>query len=174
LSECEAKLTIRHSPFTIRRFREIGFMRVDLYGMVFETAKVTFYLWSPWRAAAIEHKLFDAIRQLPHVEFESAADELRADVADGKTIKQALLAVERILKGWQEEASDAGADRRTWRWLVEADADAHGYDHTGERASIWAFLRLALEHNAPGESEKNLEEIDLNGFGFRIWGTPEE
>jgi hypothetical protein len=149
-------------------------MRVDLYGMTFETAEVTFYLWSPWRAAAIEHRLFDAIRQLPHVKAETAPDELQAGVTEGKTVKQALLAVERILKGWQEEASDAGGDRRLWRWLVEADTDAHGYDHTGERASIWAFLRLTLERNAPGETEKGMEEIDLNGFGFRIWGAVEE
>jgi hypothetical protein len=149
-------------------------MRVDLYGLTFETVKVTFYLWSPWRASAVEHRLFDAIRNLPHVEFETAPDELRADIAEGKTVKQALLAVERILKGWQEEASDAGGDRRMWRWLVEADTDAHGYDHTGERASIWGFLRLTLERNAPGEAEKGMEEIDMNGFGFRIWGAEEK
>lgn len=149
-------------------------MRVDLYGLTFETDEAVFYLWSPWRASAVEHRLFDAIRQLPHVEFEKAPDELRAAVADAKTVKQALLAVERILKGWQEEASDAGGDRRTWRWLVEADTDAHGYDHTGERASLWAFLRLTLERNAPGESEKGFEDIDLNGFGLRIAGGEEK
>ena len=120
-------------------------MRVDLYGLTFETAKVTFYLWSPWRASAIEHRLFDAIRVLPHVELEPAPDELRADITENKTLRLALVAVERILKGWQEEASDAGGDRRIWRWLVEADTDAHGYDHTGERASVWAFLRLTLD-----------------------------
>ncbi len=34
------------------------FMRIDFYGLVFETPRVTFYLWSPWRAAALEHRLF--------------------------------------------------------------------------------------------------------------------
>ena len=44
-------------------------MRIDFYGLAFETPRVTFYLWSPWRAAAMEHRLFDAIRALPgHVE----------------------------------------------------------------------------------------------------------
>jgi hypothetical protein len=149
-------------------------MRVDLYGLLFETTGVTFHLWSPWRASAVEHRLFDAIRQLPHVQFEPAPDELRANTKDAKALKQALLAVERILKGWQEEASDAGGDRRTWRWLVEADTDAHGYDHNGERTSIWAFLRLTLERNAPGETDKGFEDIDLNGFGLRISGGEEK
>jgi hypothetical protein len=148
-------------------------MRVDLYGLTFETGSVTFYLWSPWRAAAVEHRLFEAIRQLPHVEFETLPDELKLTTKDSKAVKQAIVAVERILKGWQEEASDSGGDRRTWRWLVEADSDAHGYDHNGERASLWAFLRLTLERNSPGESEKAFEDIDLNGFGFRIWAGDE-
>ena len=34
-------------------------MRVDFYGLAFETPRVTFYLRSPWRAAALEHKLFE-------------------------------------------------------------------------------------------------------------------
>ena len=149
-------------------------MRVDLYGLLFETAGVTFYLWSPWRAAVIEHRLFDAIRALPHARFESTPDELRASIVDVKTLKQAILAVERILKGWQEEASDTGTERRTWRWLIEADTDPHGYDHAGERSSLWAFLRLALERNAPGETEEKAEEIDMNGFGLRIWNAEEK
>jgi hypothetical protein len=148
-------------------------MRVDLYGLVFETGGVTFYLWSPWRAAAIEHRLFEAIRQLPHAQFETTPEELRAAVHDAKAVKQALLAVERILKGWQEEASDAGGERRVWRWLVEADTDSHGYDHNGERSSLWAFLRLSLERNAPDETEKG-EDIDMNGFGLRIWNSEEK
>jgi len=156
-----------------RQSRELPFMRVDLYGLTFDTAGVTFYLWSPWRSSAIEHRLFDAIRQLPNVQFEPNPDELRVVVTDPKTVRQALHAVERILKGWQEEASDAGNERRVWRWLLEADVDAHGYDHNGERSSIWAFLRLSLERNAPDEMEKG-EDIDLNGFGLRIWGSEEK
>ena len=149
-------------------------MRVDLYGITFETSAVTFYLWSPWRSSALEHKLFDAIRLLPHAVFESTPDELRANVSEGKTVKQAILTVERILKGWQEEASDGGTDRRTWRWLVEADTDPHGYDHNGDKASLFAFLRLTLERSAPGETDKGLEDIDLNGFGMRIMGGEEK
>jgi len=148
-------------------------MRVELYGLTFETVGVTFYLWSPWRSSAIEHRLFDAIRLLPQVKFEPSPEELRATMLDAKTVKQALLAVERIMKGWQEEASDAGNERRVWRWLVEADTDAHGYDHNGEQASLWAFLRVSLERNAPDEREKG-EDIDMNGFGMRIWNTEEK
>ena len=79
---------------------------------------------------------------------------------------------ERVLKGWQEEASDAGTDRRSWRWMVEADSDAHGYDHAGEKACIWAFLRLSLDRGNPSEPERG-EDIDLNGFGFRVWRADE-
>src|SRR5262249_37515427 len=31
-------------------------MRIDFYGMVFQTPRVTFHLWSPWRATALEHR----------------------------------------------------------------------------------------------------------------------
>ena len=34
-----------------------------------------------------------------------------------------------MLKGWQEEA-ETGSEKRTWRWLLEGDTDADGYDHT--------------------------------------------
>jgi hypothetical protein len=148
-------------------------MRVDLYGLSFETAGMTFYLWSPWRAAAIEHRLFDAVRQLPQAETETSPDEHSVNFKDPKPVRLAFQAVERILKGWQEEASDAGGDRRIWRWLIEADTDAAGYDHTGDRASIWGFLRLSLERNAPGEGERG-EDIDMNGFGFRVWNADEK
>src|SRR4051794_29535389 len=103
-------------------------MRIEFYGLAFETSQVTFYLWTPWRAAALEHKLFDAIKNLPRTQFEPAADELRVHVQDPKTWKIALQAVARILKGWQEEA-EPGGDRRGWRWLIEADTNDDGYDH---------------------------------------------
>jgi len=149
-------------------------MRVDLYGLAFETANVTFFLWSPWRASAVEHRLFEGIRQLPGAKFEQSPDEQKVVIDDAKTVRLATNTVERILKGWQEDATDGGGDRRTWRWLVEADTDSHGYDHNGEPATLWAFLRLTLERNAPGESEKAIEDIDLNGFGFRIWAGEEK
>ena len=52
-------------------------MRVDFYGLAFETSRVTFYLWSPWRASALEHKLFDALRGLPRLQPEEGPDALR-------------------------------------------------------------------------------------------------
>jgi hypothetical protein len=147
-------------------------MRIDLYGMTFDGPGVTYYLWSPWRCSALEHKLFDVVKSLPNAELEQLPDELRIHLTDQKAYKLSVQAAERVLKGWQEEASDSGQDRRAWRWMVEADTDAHGYDHAGEKASIWAFLRLSLERAAPGEGERG-EDIDLNGFGFRVWRADE-
>jgi len=144
-------------------------LRVDFYNLAFETPAVTFHLWSPWRAAELEHRLFQAVRAIPRVEAESAAEELRLHIRDPKTCRAALQAVARVLKGWQEEA-DPGSERRTWRWLLEGDSDADGYDHTGEPLTLWAFLRLNVERGGPSDGEEKPEEIDLHGFSLRIWG----
>ena len=47
-----------------------------------------------------------------HLDRQMAADELRLHVEDPKTCRAALQAVARVLKGWQEEASDVGKDER--------------------------------------------------------------
>src|SRR5687768_15518230 len=73
-------------------------MLVDFYGLRFETPQVTFYLWSPWRAAALEHRLFDSLTGLPGVHIEKEEDELRVHVKETKIWKQALLNMCRILK----------------------------------------------------------------------------
>ena len=146
-------------------------MRFEFYGLAFETPRVVFHLWSPWRATALEHRLFDALRLLPRAELEEAPDEHRLTVNDPKTCRVALQSISRVLKGWQEEA-DTGSERRSWRWLVEADTDADGYDHSGERASLWAFLRVSLERGGPGEPDKG-EDVDLDGFGLEITGASE-
>jgi hypothetical protein len=143
-------------------------MRVEFYGLIFEAPRVTFYLWSPWRSAALEHRLFEALRSLPRTVAEEGPDEWRLHVEDPKTFRAALQAVARVLKGWQEDA-DPGSERRSWRWLLEGDTDADGYDHTGEPVSLWAFLRVVLERGGPGEPEKG-EEVDLEGFGVQIPG----
>jgi hypothetical protein len=143
------------------------FMHVEFYGLSFDTPRVTCYLWSPWRASALEHRLFDVIRQFPGVEIEQEGDEIRVHMTEVKTWKLALNAVSRVLKGWQEEA-DQGRERRAWRWLLEGDTDDNGYDHTGEPASLWAFLRLGLDRGNVEEGEKG-EDVDMNGFGMRIW-----
>jgi hypothetical protein len=143
-------------------------MRLDFYGLAFETPRATIHLWSPWRATALEHRLFEAIRKLPRVEVEERADEWIIEITDPKTWRAAVLAAARVLKGWQEEA-DPGSERRSWRWMLEADTDHDGYDHTGEPLTLWGFLRISLDQNNPGESDKG-EDIDLGGFGLRIWG----
>ncbi len=143
-------------------------MRIGFHGLAFETPGVTFYLWSPWRATALEHRLFEALQGLPHVRAERGPDEHRVHVSDPKTWRAALNALDRVLKGWQEEA-DPAAERRTWRWLVEADCDPDGYDHNGEPFSLWAFLRAGVERGGPSDADKG-EDVDLEDFGLRIWG----
>ena len=141
-------------------------MRFEFYGLAFETPRVTFHLWSPWRATALEHRLFEALRQVPRATVEEHPDELRLQLVDPKSCRGALQAVARVLKGWQEEA-DPASERRSWRWLLEGDTDAHGYDHTGEPFALWGFLRVTLERGGPGDYEK-AEDIDLEGFGFQV------
>jgi hypothetical protein len=153
-------------------------MQIDLYGMTFEGPGVTYYLWSPWRASALEHRLFEGIKALPGIEFEKATDELRVHLTDPKTYKVSIQLVERVLKGWQEEGSEGGNERRSWRWMIESDTDSHGYDHTGEQASIWGFIRLGLDRSSPGSplvaaDPERAEDIDLNGFGIRVWRADE-
>ena len=147
-------------------------MRVDLFGLVMDGPGVTVYLWSPWRCSALEHKLFEAVKAIPGTKLESDPDELRLEIADSKVWKAAMQATSRVLKGWQEEAADGGTDKRSWRWLVETDVDAAGYDSHGEKANFWAYIRLALDRGGPNEPEKG-EDIDLNGFGVQVWGTRE-
>jgi hypothetical protein len=143
-------------------------MRVDLFGLTMEGTGVTFYLWSPWRCSALEHRLFDAVKGVPGADFEPAADELRVHIDEPKAWKAALAGLSRVLKGWQEEASDAGTERRGWRWLVESDVDASGYDMHGEKACFWMYVRLTLDRGGPTEPEKG-EDVDLSGFGVCVW-----
>ena len=143
-------------------------MRFEFYGLAFDTPRVTFYLWSPWRSTAIEHRLFEAIKSLPGARVEESNDEMRVALTEAKPTRAAVQAVERVLKGWQEEA-EPGTERRAWRWLLEADTDAHGYDHTSEPTALWGFLRLALDRGSPGEPDKG-EDIELEGFGLQIEG----
>ncbi len=142
-------------------------MRIELYGLAFDTPGASAFLWSPWRASQLEHKLFEAIRQLG-LELDQQPEEWRLDIPDARTWRNTLGTVERVLKGWQEEASDSAQERRVWRWLLEADVDTSGYDHTGVPAALWVFLRLGIDRNRPGELEK-AEDIDLEGFGLSIW-----
>lgn len=142
-------------------------MRVDFFGMAFETPCVSFYLWTPWRAALLEHKLFEAVAGLPGVRKEHTGEEFAAHLEDPKTVRTALTAIQRVIKGWQEEA-EMGSDRRTWRWLIDGDTNADGYDHNGEEFCLWGILRVSLDRGGVGEAEKG-EDVDLEGFGMRIW-----
>ena len=148
------------------------FMHIFFYGLAFETPRVTVHLWSPWRSSALENRLFEMILQGLRGTPEQAPDELQFHITDPKSWKTALQAVSRVLKGWQEDAEPGNGERRSWRWMIEANTDANGYDHTGEPASIWAFVRLALDRGEPGEPDKG-EDIDLDGFGLQIWPLEE-
>ena len=143
-------------------------MRVEFFGMAFETPSVTFFLWTPWRASALEHKLFDAVKAIPGSRPEGTGDELGLVFNEPKGIRAAVNAVSRVLKGWQEEA-EMGTDRRSWRWLIDGDPNADGYDHNGEEFCLWGILRVSLDRSSPGEGEKG-EDVDLEGFGLRIAG----
>jgi len=148
-------------------------MRVDLFGQSMEAPGATFYLWSPWRCSFLEHKLFESLKAVPNATGEPGSDELRIHVADAKGWKLAVQNLSRVLKGWQEESSDVGREeRRAWRWLLEADVDANGYDMQGEKSSFWIYVRLIVERGGPNDAEKG-EDIDLNGFGVQVWGTKE-
>lgn len=142
-------------------------MRFEFYGLAFDSPRVTCYLWSPWRASALEHRLFDVIRTLPGLAVEQDPDELRVHIAEPKAWRAGLNHLVRVLKGWQEEA-ESGRERRSWRWLLEGDTDDAGYDHAGEPAGLWGFLRLSIDRGSLEDGEKP-EDIDMNGFGIRIW-----
>ncbi len=108
------------------------------------------------------------MRALPHSEAADGPDEWRIIIRDPKTCRAAVQAVARVIKGWQEEA-DQGSERRSWRWLLEGDTDADGYDHAGEPVSLWGYLRVSVERGGPSDAEKS-EDIDLQGFSLRILG----
>jgi hypothetical protein len=146
-------------------------MRVDLFGLTMEAPGATVYLWSPWRCSQLEHKLFDALKGLPGAKYESEPDEIRLHVTETKAWKSVLERTTRVLKGWQEEASDTGTGKRGWRWLVEADTDANGFDFKGEKTAFWLFCRLSIDRTGPGDGgEDKYEDIDLEGFGVCVWG----
>lgn len=142
-------------------------MRVEFYGLVFESPRITVYLWSPWRASALEHRMFEAIKQLPNATFEAGPDERMIHLTELKTWRAAVQALSRVLKGWQEEA-EPGSERRLWRWLIEGDTDGYGYDHSGEPTSVWGYLQVCVDRGGPQDQEKG-EVIDLEDFGLRIW-----
>lgn len=143
-------------------------MQISLFGLSFETPKVTVSLWTPWRASALEHRMFEAVAALPDLKVEEVDGERRVQIGDAKSWRAAVGALARVLKGWQEEAEHG--ERRTWHWLVEGDVDGNGYDHAGEPASLWCLVRAGIEQGGPGEADKS-EAIDLEGFSLRIWGT---
>ena len=149
-------------------------MRLELYGIAMEAPGATVCLWSPWRCLEIEHKLFNAIAVLRPDGIEKAPDEWTWDIPDVRVWKQVLNVVARTLKGWQEEGHDTGSnpEKRAWRWLMEADTDVDGYDHGGEKAAMWAFLRLSIDRGDREAPEKG-EDLDLNGFGIRFWNADE-
>ena len=143
-------------------------MQLDFYGLRIEVSRVTAYLWTPWRASAIEHRLFNEVKTLPGVHLETTPEELRVQITDAKQFKQALANMSRLLKGWQEEATSSGKERRLYRWLFEGDTDEHGYDHANEIACLWVYLRVGLD-GGDMEADEPGEWIDMIGFGLRFW-----
>jgi len=116
--------------------------------MVLDTPSVSFHLWTPWRASSLEHKLYEAVHGLPGAKEEKTNDELTTVYEDPKSFRLAVNAVARVLKGWQEEA-EMGQDKRSWRWLVDGDTNADGYDHNGEPFGLWGILRCEHRSRRP-------------------------
>lgn len=73
-------------------------MLINLTGLIFETPCLVVHLYSPWRASALENKLFENIKQLPGVVLEQAQDELIISIRDINTWKLALAACVRSRK----------------------------------------------------------------------------
>ena len=144
-------------------------MRVDFYGLAFETPRVTFYLWSPWRATALEHRLFESVSKVPRVEAEAGPDERRLHVTDPKALRAAVQVVARVLKGWQEEA-DAASERRSgagyWKEIrtptattTRANPPASG----DSSALAWNAAARAITKRGKTSTWKGSE----SGFGAR-------
>jgi hypothetical protein len=142
-------------------------MRIDLHGLTFETPRVTFYLWWPWRATALEHRLFDAVCEALGIMPQVSPQGVCLQISDPRNWRSAVQAVARVLKGWQEEADPAG-ERRSWRWLLEGESDPYGYDSAGEPASLWGLVQITVDYNSPGETSDG-EDMELESFNFRIW-----
>ncbi len=143
-------------------------MQIDFHGLRFEASRITAYLWSPWRASALEHRLFNEVKQIAGVHLESQLDELRVQIAELATWKEAHVNMSRLLKGWQEEAAGVGKEQRVFRWLFEGDTDEHGYDHANDVACLWVYLRVGLDRGDLDEGDPS-EWIDLQHFGLRFW-----
>jgi len=96
--------------------------------------------------------------RIAHADKVSAVDERTLGLMRRVEIfgQLPLTAVERLTGGLVPVAYAAG------------DTDDNGYDHAGEPSSMWAFLRLGVDRGSIEEGEKP-EDIDLNGFGMRIW-----
>ncbi len=143
-------------------------MQISLYSIKFIAQDITIYLWSPWRATALEHRLFDVCRNLPACKVEEEPDEWRIQLKDQASWQKIVQIIARVLDGWKEEANEIGREHRSWYWVIEAETDRNGYDSEGEPSSVWAYIQLGIEEGNPGE-EKSSETLTLDGLSFRFW-----
>ncbi len=141
-------------------------MRVNFYGLKLEVAKISCFLKPPWRASILETRLFDAVSQLPNIINECEEERLLIHFQDEACWGKANEAMVRVLKGWQEDA-DTAYERRRWRWVINGDTDLYGYDITGDRMTLWAYLEVTIDRADMEQDEK--EEYDLETFGLRFW-----
>ena len=137
----------------------------EFYGLAFETPRVIFHLWSPWRATALEHRLFEAVRLLPRTELEEAPDERRLLIPTPRPA------------GWRsgplpraQGLAGGGRPRQRTPRLALAAGGRHRRRRLRPQrraGQLWGFLRLGLDRGGLGEPEKG-EDIDLDGFGLEI------
>ena len=123
-------------------------MQIDFYGLRFEASRITCYLWSPWRASALEHRLFNEVKQLPGLHLESQPEEMRLQIPDVKTWSQAMKNMSRLLKGWQEESASTGKNACGPNPRA---VPCLGFSDTAARKSATAF-RKAESSGALGQS----------------------
>ena len=126
-------------------------------------------LWSPWRATALEHRLFNEVKQLPGVHLESTPDEhARADRRrQGMEASHAqhVAAAQRL----------AGGSRRRRQGTPRLSL-AHRRRHRRARLRSRQRNRLAFGSTCASawtaaiiDDAEPSEWIDLSGFGLRFW-----
>lgn len=147
-------------------------MRIQIFGLTFETPRVQFLLHDPWRATSLEHRIFENVRKAIKVTPDEDPEGLRITLDDQKLWKPAIQGVIRTLKAWQEEASPVIGEQRMWCFVVEGNVTSTGYDIHGNQACIHVYVRLGVVRGGPADGEKG-EEIDLDGFNIQIEQLPE-
>ena len=134
-------------------------MRVDLFGLTMETPGTTFYLWSPWRCSALEHKLFESLRTIPNASLEAAADEIRIHITDANGWFTIVLS-----RPQDRPANATAANGVTWRdWGPQSNVGMMiRYMAVGPE---WTFAKAPTELNLGRGSDWASTQFNENLIG---------